>query len=174
MARERQATPAVRRRLFEENPDAGQFEEVWEGMTLDTLDAFRWDVKAWMLGRSELSSSTIDVADYETLWHEFRELDGRPQLWEGAEVEGQEDGATRKTRELMERLQGNDTGGMERRDIAEIRRTIEGMDSWDFEAAAALFETLDEHAGMKPVKHTRTGALVGWLDEKNGKFIDVE
>lgn len=48
--------------------------EPWNGHGLDSLDEFTTSVKAWLGDKSNLSSATLDAANYGELLEHFREL----------------------------------------------------------------------------------------------------
>jgi hypothetical protein len=75
------ATGAVGRWLQKADPDYG-LRDVWQRMSLDSLENFTRDVKAWLGDRSELRSSTIDRANYAELFPYFRGLKDLPPLEE--------------------------------------------------------------------------------------------
>lgn len=79
------ATGAVGRRLQKADPDYG-LRAVWERLSLESLEDFIRDAKAWLGDRSELRTTTINSADYAELFAWFRELKGLPPLPEPQEM----------------------------------------------------------------------------------------
>lgn len=77
------ATGAVSRWLFKADPDYG-LRAAWERMSLDTLERFTRDAKAWLSDRSELATKTIERANYAELLAYYRKLKGLPSLEEPA------------------------------------------------------------------------------------------
>lgn len=75
------ATGAVSRWLFKDDPDNG-LRAVWERMSLESLERFTRDAKAWLGDRSELSGPTIERANYAELLAYYRDLKGLPPLEE--------------------------------------------------------------------------------------------
>lgn len=84
------ATGAVGRWLQKDHPDYG-LSAVWQHMSLDTLENFTRDAKAWLGDRSELRSTTINNADYAELFRYFRSLNDLPPLPEEAEPQATEE-----------------------------------------------------------------------------------
>lgn len=71
------ATKHVHRNLIRYRRDPLSPE--WGGFPLDDADQFAREVKSYLADKSELSTSTLDAADYAELLNHFRELAGWKQ-----------------------------------------------------------------------------------------------
>jgi hypothetical protein len=73
------ATNDVLRNLDKDHPDYS-FTRAWERMSLDSLERFTEDAKAWLGDRSELGTSTLEKANWQEVYDYLRVMaDKKPE-----------------------------------------------------------------------------------------------
>lgn len=97
------ATNDVLRNLYKDHPDY-ELTDVWERLSLESLEDFTTTAKAWLADRSELGISTLEKANWQEIYDYLRVMaDKKPENERQEAIAAAMEATAQETREAVQK-----------------------------------------------------------------------